>query len=282
MYSEASAAALPAPKPARVHWSTILFAVGMAICGIALLATIAGVPASMSYDANGPSNRNKPTHSDPLGLSASIDGNMKWLDEMTNDKPGHYVGLINSIDASESAIGIMAGAVLAMDESVKNIDSQLQGVANVTTQMQHDMVDMAATSALSAKRMNSLGSDIGMLSSTMAQLAASTARLTTSMSGIEKAAATIAGQRMAAALANTKALSTVLPDGIPAPTTDIPMPAGAAGVGGGVGPAPAAATANANVNANVAGQPQVPFGATPARGAQPAAPPTGHVIGGVR
>lgn len=279
MYSEA--AVLPPPKPARVHWSTIVFAAGMAICALALLATIAGVPASMSYDVNGPANRNEPTGSDPLGLSASIDGNMKWLDEQTNDRPGHYVGLINSIDANESAIAVMSNAVLAMDASVKNIDAQLAGVANVTSQMQRNMVAMAATSAVSAQRMTSLQSDIGMLSSTMAQLAASTARLTSSMSAIELAAAKIAGKRMAAALSNTQQLNRVLPDGVPAPTTDIPAAHGAgtaAGVGGGINAAPAAtdnanATANANVAANTA--PPVPFGATPPRGAQPAAPPAG-------
>ena len=234
----APADVLPAPRPQRLHWSTLLFVAGMCICAIGLLATLAGVPGSMAYDVDGAPNRNKPDSSDPMAINRSLDGNMKWIDQASSSGKGGYVGYVKSVNVSEGAILPMVQALTAMDASVKSIDTGLAGMGDVTTKMGADMEAMAATSAASGATMNALGSDIGFLSTSMLELAGSTEELTKRMAKIEKLAGGIAANGTSEALKNTKALNASLPDNVPVPTTsdgeplDVAMKRLASGGGG--------------------------------------------------
>lgn len=210
---------LPAPPPQRMHWSTLLFVAGMAICAIGLLATIAGVPGRLGYDVDGAPDRNKPSSNDPLKLSQSLDGNMKWIAQSSSDADGAYVGYIKSINRSEAAIPAMVQALVAMDASVRAIDAGLADVGATTTAMREDLAAMAEVSGASAGTMGSLGDDIGFLSSSMLQLADSTQELTERMAAIEQQAGSIAANGTASALKNTKDLNASLPDEVPAPIT---------------------------------------------------------------
>jgi hypothetical protein len=211
--------ALPAPKPTRIHWSTIVFTTGMVICAIALLVTIAGVPGALGYDIDAPPDRNVPDTNDPLALSRSIDGNLRWVAHNTNDEPEHYVGRIKSINRNELAIGAMVTALVSMNASVTAIDNGLAGLGASTAQMGRDIEAMSATSSTSAATMQALGSDIGFLSKSMVDLAGATEQLTTRMASIEKKAGGIAANGTSAALGNAKDLNASLPQGVPVPTT---------------------------------------------------------------
>ncbi|MCB0877637.1 MAG: hypothetical protein KDC46_01465 [Thermoleophilia bacterium] len=209
----------PPPRPQRMHWSTLVFMVGMAVCAVALLATIAGVPARIGYDVDGPPNRNKPNSMDPAKIQASIDGNMKWIDANSSDNPDAYLGFIKSINRNEAAIPAMAQAVISMNESVKALDDGLSGLSANTAAMGDDIDAMAATSTASAATMQSLGSDIGFLSSSMIGLADATRQLTQSMAGIQTKAEAIASGGTSQALKNAKKLNDSLPTGVPVPLT---------------------------------------------------------------
>ncbi len=215
----APADVLPAPKPHRMHWSTLLFLGGMCVCAVGLLVTIAGVPGNLAYDVDGAPNRNKPTSSDPMAINRSLDGNMKWIDQSSGTGKGGYAYYIKSINQSEAVIPPMVQALAAMDASVKSIDTGLAGMGDVTTKMGEDMAAMADTSAASGATMTSLGTDIGFLSKSMLELAGSTEELTTRMAKIEKLAGGIAANGTSEALKNTKALNASLPENVPVPTT---------------------------------------------------------------
>ena len=214
-----AAQALPAPPPRRMHWSTLLLVVGLSICFVGLLATIAGVPARLGYSQDGAPNRNKPDSMDPLALSKSLDGNMKWIDEHSSDMKGGYVGYIKSVNRNEAAIAAMLQALVVMDASVKSIDAGLSELNESTTAMGEDLDEMAAASAASAETMTALQEDLGFLSASMVGLATSTQQLTDRMAGIEQQAAGIAENGTSAALANTKGLNASLPSEVPVPTT---------------------------------------------------------------
>lgn len=257
-HADASTAAdgvLPPPKPARMHWSTLLLVAGLAICALALLATIAGVPARVGYDVDGAPKRNKPDSNDPLKLAQSLDGNMKWISASSSDAPGAYVGYIKSIDRKEAAIPAMVQALVAMDASVRAIDAGLGEVGATTSAMGDDLEQMAATSSASAGTMSDLGDDIGFLSRSMLDLAASTRELTRRMAAIERSAGRIARNGTSAALANTRDLNASLPDGVPVPTTTDGRPLDQAMAGLATGGGTGAAVPGA-----------------PGRGAQPARP----------
>jgi hypothetical protein len=210
---------LPAPPPRRMHWSTITFVAGMAICLFALLATVAGVPAQLGYDVDGAPNRNKPDSMDPMAISKSLDGNMKWIDESSSDREGSYVGYIKSINRSEAAIPAMVQALMAMNSSVVAIDEGLASVGATTAQMGKDMQAMSDISATSSEAMGKLGGDIGFLSSSMVELASSTQELTKRMAGIERKASGIADGGTSAALKASKDLNASLPASVPVPVT---------------------------------------------------------------
>ncbi len=212
-------AALPAPKPHRMHWSTLVLGAGMVICAIAVIVTIAGVPARIGYDIDGAANRNKPDSMDPGKISASLDGNMKWIDEHSADTNGQYVGLIKSINRNEAAIPAMAQALVQMNASIEAIDRGLGQLGESTTAMGDDLGAMAKTSANSAATMQSLGSDIGFLSKTMVTLADATKQLTAKMGGIEQKAGGIADNGTSAALKSATELNAALPDSVPVPKT---------------------------------------------------------------
>jgi hypothetical protein len=233
---------LPAPKPQRMHWTTLVFVTGLVVCAVSLVATIAGVPARLAYDIDGPPNRNKPTTSEPLAVARSIDGNMKWIAVNTSDAPGSYVGSIKSINRNEAAIGAMVGALTTMNASVQAIDAGLAGMSDATTTMGADIDAMSATSAASGATMSALGADLGYISSSMVELAGATKELTERMAQIERKAGGIAAGGTSAALENTQALNASLPEGVPVPTTTDGEPldqamqrlASGGGAGGGV------------------------------------------------
>src|SRR5690606_5727815 len=151
---------------------------GMVVCALGLLATIAGIPGKAGYDVDGAPKRNEPSSNDPLKLSQSLDGNMKWISANSSDAQGAYVGYIKSINRSEAAIPAMVQALVAMDASVKAIDTGLANVGTTTKAMGADMTAMAEVSAASGETMGALGDDIGFLSRSMLQLAGSTQELT--------------------------------------------------------------------------------------------------------
>ena len=220
MQPAAHAAVLPPPRPQRMHWSTILFTVGMAVCAIALLFTIAGVPGRLGYDVDGAPDRNKPNSNDPMKIQASIDGNMKWIDANSADAKGKYLGSIKSVNRNAAAIGGMAQALMTMDAAVARIDAGLGAMGDSTRALGSEIDAMAATSSASAGTMQSLGDDIGFLSRSMVGLADATEQLTTKMSAIEAKAAGIADGGTSAALQSTKELNQSLPEGVPVPVTD--------------------------------------------------------------
>lgn len=247
VHARLEAAPLPTPRPQRLHWSTLLFMAGMATCALALLATVAGVPGTMGYEVDGAPNRNEPDSMDPLALTRSIDGNMKWIARQSGDGPGGYVGYIQSVNRNEAAIPAMMTALIAMDGSVKAIDRGLSEMGASTTTLGDEIASMQATSAASGDTMRGLGGDIGFLSRSMVELAGATQQLTTRMAAIERKAAGIADGGTSEALRNTKALGASLPDGIPVPVTsdgepyDVAMQRLATAQGGGAGAAAAAA-----------------------------------------
>jgi hypothetical protein len=237
-YAGGADVVLPPPRPQRMHWSTIVFVAGMAICAIGLLATIAGIPGKVGYDVDGAPDRNKPG-ANPLDLTKSLDGNMKWLDENSGPQEGGYVGYVKSVNRSEAAIPIMVGAIASMDAALESIDTGLKEVGRTTTSMREHMGRMSEVSAESSATMSALGDDIGFLSSSMVELAASTQELTERMAAIEKQAGGIAANGTSAALRSTKELNAALPDSVPVPITDDGRPldqvVGARAVGGGAG-----------------------------------------------
>lgn len=210
---------LPPPKPDRLHWSNLIFGIGMVVLVLALVATIAGVPGRMGYDLDGAPNRNKPSSNDPLAISRSIDGNMKWIDANSADTPQSYVGLIKQINRNEAAIPAMAQALASMDASVRAIDSGLGQMGSTTETMGENIAAMVDTSRASGATMSGLSGDIGFLSRTMLELAGATQKLTLRMSSIERQASAIANDGTSAALKSSQSMNATLPDEIPVPST---------------------------------------------------------------
>jgi len=262
---------LPPPKPNRLHWSTLFMVAGLAVCFVGLLATIAGVPASMGYDVDGAPNRNKPNSSDPLKITQSLDGNMKWIDANSSDAEGAYVGYIKSINRSEAAIPAMVSALVSMDAAVRAIDVGIGDVGATTTQMGADMQAMLTTSTASAGKMSGLGGDIGFLSRSMLSLAGSTQQLTARMKAIESKAGAIAKNGTSVARATTEELNGALPENVPTPVLS-----GGKAAGGGTN----ASAATASQYAPGEGPDAAPgdvhaAGMPPVIGAQPARPRAG-------
>jgi hypothetical protein len=225
-----AAVVLPAPPPTRMHWSTLLFAGGMLVCFVALLATIAGIPGSMGYDADAKGVRNDPDTSDPMALSKSLDANMKWIDEHSADVPGGYVGYIKSVNDSEAAIPVMVTAMGSMDTALKRIELGMGGVIKSSTAMNADLGAMTKASQQSAATMQVLAGDVGFIAASMGKLNAATKELTTSMGAIQREADGIANTGTSKALSTTKELNAALPEGVPTPTME--NTTGAVGGGG--------------------------------------------------
>lgn len=211
---------LPAPKPSKLHWSTLLFGGGMVVCFLGLLVTLAGVPGSLGYDADAPGERNKPTSSDPLAVQRSMDANMRWIAENSNDEPGHYVGSIKSINNSEAAIPAMVQGLAAMAASVTTIDSELGEVYATSQAMGDDMTAMTEGSAQSADRMDALAADVDVLAVSMRELGKSAELLTQRMTQIQAKADGIAKNGTAKALESTRAMNESLPATVPAPEVE--------------------------------------------------------------
>lgn len=208
---------LPTPKPSKLHWSTYIFGSGMTICALALLATIAGVPASMGYDSSKPGEITKPTSSDPLALTRSMEANMGWMEVQSNADKKHYVGLIKSINDHEIAIPEMAGGLASMSASVVTIDAKLKEVLFASRKMSSDMSAIVGASSASAETMASMGKDVNSLSSVMSNLSSSTSDLDKKMGKIQGMAKDIADKRTSAALQATKSMNETLPDSVPKP-----------------------------------------------------------------
>lgn len=213
-------AALPAQAvQPRAHWSIYLFAAGCVAMLVSMALVLAGVPATMFYDIDAKGERNRNHSRDPLKMSQSIDGNMKWIKENSGYEANQYNGLLSSISHSENAVPQMAHAVSSMTAGVDSIDDGLSDVRDTTVQMRADMEAMAKISGSSAGTMGSIGSDINLMAGSMGELFEATKRLTIAMAGIEKKAAGIAGGRTNKALAQTRTLNRSLPDKMPPPTT---------------------------------------------------------------
>lgn len=225
---------MPAPKPARTPMATKVFTGGMVILFGALLLSLAGVPGSIGYNGDAPGKRNKPTSSNPIAVQNSMDSNLRWMAEHSNDEPGHYVGEIKSINESETAIPAMVEGLTAMNASVLTIDTKLREVLASTNGVSTDMGAMLGDSKHSAATMAGLGGDVDQLGAAMAQLGAATQVLTESMAGIQKSAEAIAAKGTAAALKSAADMNGALPDKVPAapvdgqPNVGNPVVAGAA------------------------------------------------------
>jgi uncharacterized protein YoxC len=211
---------MPVPKPARTPVSTKVFTGGMIVLFGALILSLAGVPGSIGYHGDAAGKRNKPTSSNPLAVQNSMDSNLRWMAEHSNDEPGHYVGEIKSINQSETAIPAMVEGLTAMNASVLTIDSKLREVLATTNGVSKDMGGMLGTSQHSAATMASLGSDVDQLGAAMAQLGAATQVLTESMAGIQMSAEAIAAKGTSAALKSAADMNGALPDHVPSPPID--------------------------------------------------------------
>ncbi|MCW2950083.1 MAG: hypothetical protein JWN41_1096 [Thermoleophilia bacterium] len=211
---------LPPPKPARLHWSTIVMLVGLAACGLATVAAIAGIPAHLGYDVDGAAHRNDPTHTSALGLTASLDGNMKWIDAASADTPSTYVGYIRSINRSEGSIAGMTTALAGMAASVDAIDAGLTSLSATTAQMNRDMASMSADTTAAASSMNTLAGGVGNLSASMVELSAAAVSLTQHMAAVQHDAHDIATNGIRQAKSATAELNAVLPNGIPRATEE--------------------------------------------------------------
>lgn len=220
-YAQAPASlVLPARKPTRMHWSTLVMVAGLAVCGIATIATIAGLPAAIGYDVDGPAHRNDPTNVGVAGLSTSIDGNMKWVDEASSDSKGNYVGYIKSIDRSEESIAGMVDALAGMAASVNAIDAGLTSLASTTEQMNADMAAMNADTEGAARSMDALGTGVGGLSASMIELSTAAQQLAKRMAGLERGAGDIAKNGIVKARSATAEMNAALPNGVPAATNE--------------------------------------------------------------
>lgn len=211
---------LPAPKPAKSPLSTKIFTGGMAFLFVAMILSIAGVPGNLGYDNDAAGERSKPTSSNPLAVQNSMDSNLRWMSEQTNDEPGHYIGEIKSINQHELAIPAMAQGLQAMSASVVEIDSKLREVLASTNGVAEDMGSMVETSTASAAKMDSLGGDVANLGTAMAELGAATELLTERMGEIEGKAGSIAENGTSAALKSAAEMNAALPDNVPAPETE--------------------------------------------------------------
>jgi hypothetical protein len=208
------------PRPQKLHWATLLMVAGVALCGIATLATIAGLPASIGYDEDGAADRNKPSGSSALALTKSIDGNMKYIDQVSADTPGAYVGYIKSINRSEASIAGMTQALGTMAASVDSIDAGLTTLEATTEQMNADMSAMSGDTATAAATMQALSGGVGGLSGSMLELATATEQLTERMASIQAAAADIARNGIARSKSSTAEINAALPNGVPAATLE--------------------------------------------------------------
>jgi hypothetical protein len=252
----------------------MVFGIGCAAMAVSLVLVLAGVPAHLFYDMNGPGEKNRVSSHDPMKMTRSIDRNMKYIEHQMGHDKGQYNGHLDAVNTAEDAIPGMATAVDEMTASVDSIDQQLTGVANTTDQMARDMTAMAATSRHSAQTMGSLRTSVGTLSTSMGSLYTETLELTKRMGAIQLKAAAIARTRTSLALRNTRELNGVLPDGVPTPTTS--LDAATIGIGGGI-----EGDAAATPDAAVAGAGAADAPATPAAGAQPG-PAAAPLPGGVQ
>lgn len=271
-YGDAAETVLPAPPPQRMHWSTLVFLLGMTVCLAGLLATLAGAPAHMGYDGDSAGARNNPTSSDPMALTKSLDANMKWIDHASSDAKGSYVYYIKSINRSEAAIPALVQALAAMDASVRSMDAGMTQIGANAKAMRADMEAMTKVSGESAASMTALGGDIGFLSRSMLDLADSTKQLTTRMAAIEKKAGAIAAGGTATALKSTRSLNASMPSSVPAPIMSDGKPMPAPATGGGVDAPADAATEAAAPSAN-----DMP----PRPGAQPPRPLSAYETGAI-
>lgn len=224
-------AVLPPPPPSRLNWSTLVLVGGLAVCFVALLATIAGIPASIGYDDDAAGKRNDPDTSDPMALTKSLDANMKWIDEHSADAKGAYVGYIKSINESEAAIPAMAQSLGAMDAALQKIQVSMLGVIATSTAMNQDLTVMTAVATNSAETLDELAVDVSFIAGSMSKLETATKELTTSMASIQKEAGGIATNGTSTALAATQELNDALPADVPLPILEGTNAVAAAGGG---------------------------------------------------
>jgi len=147
----------PAPK---LQWSVAVVGAGCVAMFIGLVVAVSGMPGKLAYNENAAGERVKNTSNEPLTTMRSMDSNVKWVKQNTQDSPGQMNYYLTNINASEVQIGIMGAAVQAMTASVIAIDENLSGVARTTTTMSVNMKALAATSSHSSSTMSSLGGSI--------------------------------------------------------------------------------------------------------------------------
>ncbi|MBC7645058.1 MAG: hypothetical protein H7123_08025 [Thermoleophilia bacterium] len=208
----------PAPK---VQWSVAVVGAGCVAMFIGIILAVAGVPAKLTYNENAAGERVKNTSHEPLTTMRSMDSNVKWVKQNTEDGPGQMNFYLTNIDTSEKQIGIMAGAVQAMTASVIAIDENLSGVAKTTTTMGADMKTLAATSTHSSGTMSSLGTNISGLGTSLAKLSTATKALGAAMTKIGVKAKKISTGGTSVARSSTQSLDDVLPSTVPHPETSL-------------------------------------------------------------
>jgi hypothetical protein len=210
---------VPPRVPVRLHWSNHLALFGGLAMAVALVLVLAGVPARLLYDADGPGKLTEPT-ANPASLTTSIDQNMKYLVDATGYEKGQYNYFLNNVNKSEEGLPAMAERLEAMNATVAEMDSSLGRVLVITQAMTADMQAMSAGAGRSAKTMQQLEADIGTLTGTMAEMYLSTQALVDAMARIEAKAKGIGGQT-GKARDLTRELSGALPNEVPTPQTSL-------------------------------------------------------------
>ena len=208
----------PAPK---LQWSLWVVGAGCVAMFVGLVLAVSGMPGQLAYNEHAAGERVKNTSHEPLTTMRSMDSNVKWVEQNTEDGPGQLNFYLANINTSEQQISVMAAAVQAMTMSVMAIDANLAGVSKTTQKMRTNMAALAATSAHSAGTMGSLGTNITGLGSSLGALSSATKQLGNEMATIGAKAKKISKGGTDVARRNTQSLNDVLPSKVPSPETSL-------------------------------------------------------------
>jgi hypothetical protein len=205
------------PRPARrVRASQIVLTAGALVLLVAITGSLTGTWKALLYDSNGGSPRLAAV-GNPLTYNQAIDLNAKHIrDEIGDPARGDtYLGHLAAIDSLSNGIRPVASSTDAMTRNVAGLRRGLATVLTRSQRISQGLRTLAGTANGASRRLAGVAESQTAIARLMGLLRSATAGLAGSVDAIDGTAGGIAGEQLPAALAATRKIDALLPNGIP-------------------------------------------------------------------
>jgi hypothetical protein len=206
-----------------VNGPRIALATGAVVFVTAAVGSVTGVWKALLYDPSGRSEAVQAV-AGPLTFNAVIDANAKHIRDQVgaDDQPATYLGHLQRLDALSDGIAPVAASTATMTDNVHALRGGLATVLANSQAIDRGLGTLAGTAATASGRLTTVAGSSASIAELMGLLGGATGGLGVAVGAIDDTAGTIAGTKLPAALASTKAIDDLLPKGVPAPIEQRP------------------------------------------------------------